>query len=164
MAPAGHGLTLGHDPKCIPTPDGRYARRPMRLVAAALAVSAALALGACGAASTAGEFEGEEETVATVVADLQSESEKGEATQICENLLTEALQEKVAAGSDSCASELDKALEDADAFELEVQDVSISGTTATAKVKGVDEDDAGIVRTVELEKVGDDWRIDSFGS
>ena len=164
MAPAGHGLTIGHDPKCIPTPDGRYARRPMRLIAVALTVSAALALGACGATSTAGDFTGEEETVATVVEDLQRQGEKGEAAAICDDLLTEALQEKVKAGTASCAAELKKALEDADAFELEVQDVSISGTTATAKVKGVDENDAGIVRTLDLEKVGDDWRIDSFGS
>ena len=163
MTPAGDGLTVCHVPKCIPSPDGRYARRPMRLTVAILAASAALALGACGGASTAGTFEGEEETVATVVEDLQRQGEKGEAAKICTDLLTAALQEKVEAGSSSCATELKKALEDADAFELEVQDVSISGTTATAKVKGVDEDD-GIIRTVELEKVDDDWRIDSFGS
>ena len=135
----------------------------MRPTVAILVASASLAISACGTASTAGTFEGEEETVATVVEDLQREGERGEATKICDSILTEALQEKVKAGSESCASELDKALEDADAFDLEVQDVSISGTTATAKVKGLDEDD-GILRTLSLEKVDGDWRIDSFGS
>jgi hypothetical protein len=135
----------------------------MRPTIAILVVSAALALGACGDASTAGTFEGEEETVATVIEDLQREGERGEADKICDGMLTEGLQEQVGAGSSSCAAELKKALEDADAFEFEVQDVSISGTTATANVKGVDEDD-GVLRTLELEKVGDDWRIASFGS
>jgi hypothetical protein len=134
----------------------------MRPLVATSAVLAALALGACGEASTAGEFTGEEETVATVVEDLQREGERGEADKICDGLLTEELQAQLKAGSASCASELKKALEDADSFELEVQDVTISGTTATAKVKGPDEDQ-GVLRTLELEKAGGDWRIASFG-
>jgi hypothetical protein len=134
----------------------------MRPTIVILVAAAALALGGCGAASSAGKFEGEEETVATVVEDLQRDGERGEAGRICDGLLTEALQERVKAGGSSCASELDKALEDADTFDLEVEDVSVSGTTATAKVKGTDESD-GVLRTLELEKVGDDWRIDSFG-
>jgi hypothetical protein len=134
----------------------------MRPAVATSAVLAALALGACGEASTAGKFTGEEETVATVVEDLQRDGERGEADKICDDLLTEELQSQLKAGSASCAAELKKALEDADSFELEVQDVSISGTTATAKVKGPDEGD-GVLRTLELEKSGDDWRIASFG-
>jgi hypothetical protein len=135
----------------------------MRPPVVTVAVIAALVLGACGEASTAGKFTGEDETVATVIEDLQRNSERGEADQICDDLLTEALQETVKDGSSSCAAELKKALDDADAFDLEVQDVTVSGTTATAKVKGPDEGD-GVLRTLELEKVGDAWRIDSFGS
>ena len=56
-----------------------------------------------------------------------------------------------------------KAIEDADAFDLEVQDVTISGTKATAREKGPDEGD-GVLRTLALQKVGGAWRIDSFGS
>ena len=141
----------------------RYARRPMRAPAACLAVAAALALPACtGQTSSAGDFEGEEEVVATVVEDLQRYGSRREADTICDDLLTTELQGAVKAGSATCAAELKKALDDADAFELDVQDVTVSGTTATARVEGADEAE-GVMRTLELEKVGEDWRISSFG-
>ena len=135
----------------------------MRPVAAILAFGAALAVGACGQPSSAGNFGGEEKTVATVIEDLQRDGERHQADDICDKLLTQALQEKVKAGSSSCGAEMKKALEDADAFDLEVQDVTVSGTTATAKVEGADEGD-GVIRTIGLEKVGNSWRIASFGS
>jgi hypothetical protein len=136
---------------------------PMRVTVALLASCAAVALAACGQASTAGDFAGEEETVASVIEDLESSGKRREADSVCDDLLTQALQDEVKAGSSSCAAEMKKALEDADAFDLEVQDVTVSGTKATAKVEGADEGD-GVVRTLELEKVGADWRISSFGS
>src|SRR3954454_17983824 len=134
--------------------------RPILLLSACCV---ALAAGGCGQASTAGKFTGEKETVATVVEDLQSDGQRKKADDICANLLTTALQDKVKAGSSSCAAEMKKALHDADAFDLDVQDVTVNGTTATARVKGKDEGD-GVLRTFELEKVGADWRIASFGS
>jgi hypothetical protein len=134
----------------------------MRVTTAILASIAALALSACGQASTAGDFTGQEETVATVVEDLSRSGERGEADSICDDLLTQGLQDQVKAGNASCAAEMKKALEDADAFDLEVQDITVSGTRATARVEGADEGE-GVMRTLELEKVGDDWRIASFG-
>jgi hypothetical protein len=135
----------------------------MRLPAAILAAGAALALGACGQASTAGKFTGQKETVATVIEDLQRDGQRKKADDICEKLLTQELQDKVKAGSATCAAEMKKALDDADAFDLEVQTVTINGTTASARVKGKDEGD-GVIRTLDLEKVGDSWRIASFGT
>jgi hypothetical protein len=135
----------------------------MRPLVAIVAPALVLALGACGQPSSAGKFSGEEKTVATVIEDFQRHGERHEADDICNKQLTPALQEKVQAGSSSCASEMKKALEDADTFDLDVQDVSISGTTAQARVKGKDEG-AGIVRTMKLEKQGSSWRISDFGS
>jgi hypothetical protein len=135
----------------------------MRPILIILGVSAAFALSACGQASTGGKFTGEDEVVATVVEDLQRSGEQRKADDICNDLLTQALQDEVKAGSSSCAAEMKKALDDADAFELAVQDVTVSGARATAKVEGADEGD-GIIRTFELEKVGPDWRIASFGA
>ena len=135
----------------------------MRVTVAILASTAAFALTACGQASTTGDFTGEEETVATVIEDLSRSGDRREADSICDDLLTQALQDQVKAGSSSCAAEMKKALEDADAFDLEVKDVTVSGTSATAEVEGADEGE-GVARTLELEKVGDDWRIASFGA
>jgi hypothetical protein len=134
----------------------------MRPLAAIFVVAALVAAG-CGQASSAGKFTGQDEVVATVVEDLQRAGERQKADDICNNLLTTALQSKVAAAGKTCAAEMKKAIEDADAFELEVQDVTLSGTTATARVKGTDEGD-GVLRTLKLQKVGGTWRIDDFGS
>ena len=135
----------------------------MRATAGFIAISALLGLGACGAASSTGDFTGEEEVVATVVEDLQRYGSRREADSICDDLLTTELQNAVKAGNATCASELKKALNDSDAFELEVQDVTVTGTRATARVRGTDEGE-GVLRTLQFEKVGQDWRISSFGS
>jgi hypothetical protein len=131
---------------------------------AAVVLLLALGLAACGQPSSATRFEGDEGAVAQVVEDLQADGERGNADDICNDLLAKAMQERIAAGDRSCAEEMKVTIEDADAFELEVQDVTVQGATATAKVKGTDEDDAGINRTFEFAKEGNRWRILSFGS
>jgi hypothetical protein len=134
--------------------------RPRALVP--IVLSALVATG-CGAAESSTSFEGQEKEVADVVEALQGSAERSEAEEICTDLLTEELQKTVSAGKLTCAAEMEKALDDADAFELEVQDVSVSGQSATARVKGTDEGD-GVIRTLELVNEGGAWRISSFGS
>ena len=67
-----------------------------------------------------------------------------------------------AAGA-SCEQELDKAIDDADDYELEVEDVRISGNSATAKVKGRDRGEER-VRDFEFVREDGDWRATSLGS
>ena len=56
-----------------------------------------------------------------------------------------------------------KAIEDVDQFDLEVDDVTVSGSTATAQVRSTDRDKK-VVRTFRFIRQGNgDWRIDSFG-
>jgi outer membrane lipoprotein-sorting protein len=136
----------------------------MRSSAAVLSLVAALALGACGQASSVSNFKGEEAKVAQVVEDLEADGNRTQADDICSGLLTKALQEKVAAPGASCAAEMKKALEDADTFALTVDDVTVSGTTATARVSGKDDNDRKIVRTFGFTKDGASWRIESFGT
>jgi hypothetical protein len=57
---------------------------------------------------------------------------------------------------------MDKAIKDADDFELDVEDVTISGDKATAKVKGRDRDE-DVVRDFEFVREGKDWRATSLG-
>ena len=61
-------------------------------------------------------------------------------------------------------NELEKVTGDADDFELEVTDVTVSGTTATAKVKarrGTDED---AETTFSLVHEDGDWRLANLGA
>jgi hypothetical protein len=125
-------------------------------------VLAALAAG-CGGASSASDFEGEEQRVADVVERLQTAGESGDAEEICNELLAPALRDDIAAAESSCEEELDKALQDADDFELEVEDVTVSGTEATARVRGRD-GEAQRVRELEFVREGADWRAADLGS
>ena len=133
-----------------------------RVALAILLVLVALVSGCGASASSAGEFEGEEQNVAEVVEQLQSAGQTGDGGEICDELLAEPLRDQIQESGSSCEQELDKALADADDFELEVEDVTISGTNATARVKGraVDQDR---VRELALVREGDDWRITEFG-
>jgi uncharacterized cupredoxin-like copper-binding protein len=126
-------------------------------------VLAALASGCAGNASSTGNFQGEEKQVADVVEKLQSAGETGDAKEICDDLLAKSLADQIKAAGSTCEQELDKAIKDADDFDLEVQDVAITGNTATAKVKGRDRG-ADRVRTFQFEKFGSSWRATALGA
>ncbi len=108
-----------------------------------------------------GDFSGEEAKVAELVGDLSSAATRGEGSTVCEEILSERLQLEVKADS-SCVSEVEKAFDDADGAIIDVDDVTVTGETATAEVSS---DQAGgrVRRTFEFVKDGGDWRIDSFG-
>jgi hypothetical protein len=126
-------------------------------------VLAALAAGCGASASSAGDFEGEERAVADVVEKLQSAGETGDAAEICDEVLASDLRDEMRAAGANCEQELDKAIQDADDFELEVEDVTITGDTATARVRGRENDEEA-VRTFEFAREGSGWRATSLGS
>jgi hypothetical protein len=134
-----------------------------RAVLAVPLVLAALAAGCGGSASSAGDFEGEEKRVADVVEKLQSAGETGDAAEICNEVISSDLREQIQEAGSNCEQELDKAIKDADDFELEVEDVTISGDSATAKVRGRDRGEER-VRDFEFVREGRDWRATSLGS
>jgi hypothetical protein len=136
----------------------------MRLSAIAVPlVLAALASGCAGGASSANDFQGEQKQVADVVEKLQSAGETGDAKAICDDILSKALADQIKAAGSTCEQELDKAIKDADDFDLDVESVTIDGDKATAKVKGRDRG-ADRVRTFEFEREGSSWRATSLGS
>jgi len=125
-----------------------------------LALGAALA--GCGATpSSAGDFEGDQKAVADAIEEIQSAAQRREADRLCRDLLSRRLRDGIAAGGTSCDSEVGKATEDADAYELEVQKVNVTGTTASATVKG-EAGDRDVTRTVRLVKEDGRWRVDAF--
>lgn len=134
-----------------------------RSLAAVPLVLAALVSGCAGSASSSGNFQGEEKQVADVVEKLQSAGESGDAKTICDDILSKALSDQIKAAGSTCEQELDKAIKDADDFDLEVESVTINGDKATAEVKGRDRG-ADRVRTFEFEKEGSNWRATSLGA
>jgi len=137
---------------------------PIRL--AALLVALPLTLGACGQAQkdSAKDFTGEQKAVAQTVEDLQKASRKSDEGKICKDLLAPALVTKIkTASKDTCEQALHDALRDADAFELQVKKVAIDGTTATATVTS-DTGPKDRTDTLQLQKVGNTWRISALGS
>ena len=132
----------------------------MRRAVAILLVLPALA--GCTQTSAATEnFEGEEKRIAQVVVDLSDDAARGKQAEVCDQRLSTALRDKVA-GDGTCAEELEKAFGDAGGAVLEVEDVTVTGSTAIARVSSEDRDRT-VTRSFKLVKESQRWRIDSFG-
>jgi hypothetical protein len=125
---------------------------------------AALAFGGCTVqpSSSAGDFKGAEADVASVVDDLQSAGKKGDAGDICTKYLSKELADSLKAGDADCTDEMREAIQDVNDFTLEVKDVTVSGTTARAEIEQGDTDPS--TATFEFARVGESWRVTSFGS
>ena len=137
----------------------------MRAVAI-LVLAASFALAGCtqsgSSSSSSKKFSGEKAKVADKIGDLESAGTSKKAADVCDDIVTTELRDKIAAGSRSCAQEMKDAMDDADSFDLNVDAVTISGTKATAIVK-TDDRGKDVTRTFELTKQGSGWRISSFG-
>jgi hypothetical protein len=134
-----------------------------RLLLPALLALSALAAGCGSAASSSGDFQGQEKAVADQVEKIQSAGESRNAKELCDQVLAASLRDAIANAGSSCEVELDKAIRDADDFNLDVEDVTITGDTAVAKVKTGSGDDAP-TRDFEFEKEGNSWRATSLGT
>ena len=135
----------------------------MRTVAAlCLAV---LALAGCGGAprDSAKDFKGAEKTVAGVVESLEKAGRDDDPAAVCTKLLSTKLLAALKQQGTNCKTGVKEAFKDADSFDLTVQDVSISGAAATAKVKyrSLKKDKAA---TLALDDESGTWKISSLGS
>ena len=127
-----------------------------RVVIALIAGLATLAVG-CGAEGRDEvSFSGAEAQVADVVTDLQEASEQEEPTRICRALVAEPLQ------GDDCEAKVRQAIDDADQFSLDVREVTVNGTNATARVI-TGSGDAERTATMRFVRQGSNWRVTSFG-
>jgi hypothetical protein len=138
----------------------------MRLSAVALVPSlvAAAALGGCTQATTTSTkgFSGQEKAVAQAVADLSSNGSRKKAAAICANVLAASLRQQITAAGSSCPTEMRKAIDDADDFNLKVDSVQVNGSKATAKVKGTNRG-KDVIRTFSFVREAGGWRISDFG-
>ncbi len=126
----------------------------------------ALALSACGSTTprdSAEDFSGAERAVAATVEDVEEAARENDAARLCTRLLSERLLATLEQQGTNCTTAVREAFEDASSKELTVDEVSISGEKATAKVisgSGANEK----TDTLELEKAGTGWKISSLQS
>lgn len=123
-------------------------------------------LSACGSAAprdSAEEFKGQERAVAAAVEGMEDAARKNEPERLCTRLLSDRLLATLEEQGTNCTTAVRDAFKDASSKDLTVDDVTISGNTATAKVtsgSGSQEK----TDTLELEKAGAAWRISSLKS
>jgi hypothetical protein len=129
-----------------------------------LAVCAlALVLSACGATprDSAKDFSGAKRSVAVAVEDVENAARKDDPDAFCTTLLTDGVLAALKKQGTNCVTAAKQAFKDADSLDLSVDEVSISGNTATAKVTS----GTGSKKktdTLELEKSGSAWKIASM--
>jgi hypothetical protein len=118
-----------------------------------------LALAGCGAQSqqsSTDRFDNpDQKAVAQKVEDLEKAGKTGKPEDICSDILAKSLVSELDAAGTSCQTEMQKAIDDANNFDLEVRKVTIAGNEATAEVQQGDE---GATETMTFTKEGDDWR------
>ncbi len=126
----------------------------------------ALLLSACGSSAprdSAEEFSGPDKAVAATVEGMEEAAREDDAKRLCTKLLSEKLLATLEQQGTTCTTAVREAFRDASSKDLTVDDVTISGDTATAKVisgSGSNEK----TDTLQLEKVGAGWRISSLQS
>jgi hypothetical protein len=120
-----------------------------------------LALAGCGAEqeSSIDRFQGTERDVAQKVEDLQEAGESGNAEDICSEILARSVVDQLSAAGADCTDEMEKAISDADDFDLEVRDVTVTGNQATVRVQRGDD---GRTATFEFTREGGQWRATSL--
>ena len=154
------GVRSPHASRLVPA----LALPDMRARLLLIAALASGLLGCGGAGAAGGDFEGTELEVAEAVESLQAGGSRQEsAGEICRDVLTRALAQRLTADAGSCEAEIRQAIADADLSQLSVTDVSVRGSAATAQV----ESSAGETRreaTVELALERGDWRVANIRS
>jgi len=120
----------------------------------------ALAVGGCGGAprDSATEFDGDQQRVAAVVEQMETAARDNKPEAVCAKLLADRLLATLKDQGTTCTTAVKDAFADADSFDLTVDDVTLNGTKATAKVKsGTGSDEKA--DTLDFELDGTAWKI-----
>jgi hypothetical protein len=127
-------------------------------------VASLLLLAGCGAEtqqSTVDTFQGQEREVAQKVEDLEEAGESREPENICADILASTLVDELEAAGTDCPEEMRKAIDDADDFDLEVLEVDVNGSSATARVRRGDD---GPTETMQFTQERGEWRATALSS
>jgi hypothetical protein len=136
-------------------------RPPLPLFALLLAAAIA---GCAQTPSSASDFKGAKGGVADTIEQLQTAAQSRKPADICSEVLARALVDKLKTSGNACVDEVEKIVNDADDFELDVTAVTITGTTATATVKARKGGRDNAVTTFALAREDGQWRLTNFGA
>lgn len=137
----------------------------MRPLLRSLPLLLAVAIAGCGQpASSAGDFKGAKKDVADTIEQLQTSAQSRKPADICSEVLSRGLIEKVKSAGHDCVDEMEKVTGDADDFELDVTAVTITGATATARVKARKGGRDNAVTTYTLAREDGKWRLSDLGA
>lgn len=128
----------------------------MKRVALALLLVAVAGCGTQSQSSSADKFtDPDQKAVAEKIEDLESAGRRGQADDICKEILAKTLVSQLDAAGTDCPTEIQKAIDDATQFDLNVEKVTIDGNEATAEVK---QGDDGPTETMTFTKENGSWR------
>jgi Domain of unknown function (DUF4878) len=144
---------------CSALPRALSPKRALTLPCVALL---ALGLSACAKSVSTSGLKGEAKAAAETIKNLQTDVTAGDEKKICQNDLAKPLVTKLDASAGSCQKAIKGQLTEVDSFEVTVEAMQVSGTTATAHVKSIY---SGKTRkgTLSLVKEGSEWKISSLG-
>ena len=125
----------------------------------------ALAATGCGGATrdSTKEFEGEEQKVAAVVEQIEKAARADDPDTVCERIFTADRLKVLEDQGTNCKTGVKDSFKDADSFDITVDDVTITGDTATARITS----GTGSKKktdTLSLKRQGTAWRVDSLQS
>jgi hypothetical protein len=125
----------------------------------ALLVLVALMAAGCGESGPS-----DEERVRATLREFQRATEARDYAALCERVLAPQLVESVRQVGLPCELALEKGFEDVESPRLAVGAITVRGDRATAEVRSSAEGEAPSEDTLELVRVGEDWRIASLGT
>src|SRR3954451_22064927 len=135
----------------------------MRRTALAAAVLA-LTFSACGTSAPRQESKfknSDQAAIAKLVDDLAAAGRAKNAEKICTEILAKQLVDELKSAGGDCVQEMNRAIKDASDYDLQVDDVKVNGSTATARVR---QGKTKKIATFSFIKEKGGWRASALGS
>jgi len=131
------------------------------MLAVLCALTLALALSACAKSVSTSGLKGDSKDAAETIKNLQTDVTAGDQKKICENDLAKSLVAKLNATPGGCQQAIKDQLAEIDSFEVTVEAMQATGSSATAHVKSIF---SGKSRksVLSLIKEGGKWKLSAL--
>jgi hypothetical protein len=148
----------------LPKPEvALFAISPRRhLLAPTCALALAVGLSACAKTVSSNGLKGSSKDAAETIKNFQTHVTSGDEKKICDEDLSKALVDKLASNDGGCEKAIKDQLKEVDNFEVTLEAMQASDTTATAHVKSI-YSGKGRKGTLTLVKEGGKWKISGLG-